>query len=397
MVLAPWMTTATRSGAADVLVWAGDGYLPVIIRGHRTRENGGGARCSPLSDPTMVRSAATFRARRNRADRLALAHHYRQLAELGCASTVARGGVIGRGSFTDGAGRPDQIGNEDDAAIIVWHDLDVPGSSVLQDYDRRFADRLAVAVAALTGGPALARPSRIVECRRCPWWPRCSTELVAEADISLLLTGDDVGIARAAGIPTITALAELPKATLLGVPFTVTPPGHAQVRARAWVRGVPLIRIRPGASIRRADVELDVDAESYGEDGAYLWGAALSGADVGLPQGYRAFVTWQQLPSAEQGAVFGDFFNYLVRVRAAAERGAELCGVLLREVGRGTLDARTRPALCGAAGGAGGAGGSGILFVIGMDRCAPGDQTAVHPPRVAEAEGTGQRHGLSLA
>ena len=88
---------------------------------------------------------------------------------------------------------------------------------------------------------------------------------------------------------------------LTTLPLTVTPPGQAQVRARAWVRGVPLVRVRPGASIRRADVELDVDAESYGEDGAYLWGAALSGADVGLPQGYRAFVTWAQLPSRRAG------------------------------------------------------------------------------------------------
>ncbi len=68
------------------------------------------------------------------------------------------------------------------------------------------------------------------------------------------------------------------------------------------------------ASIRRADVEIDVDAESYGEDGAYLWGALLSGADVGLPPGYRSFVTWERLPSPAQGAVFGAFFDYLMQV-----------------------------------------------------------------------------------
>ena len=78
-------------------------------------------------EPLAVRSDPMHRARRNRADRLALAHHYRQLVELGCASSTARGGVIGRGSFTDGAGRADLIGGEDDAAVIVWHELDAPG------------------------------------------------------------------------------------------------------------------------------------------------------------------------------------------------------------------------------------------------------------------------------
>lgn len=318
LVLAPVMTTPTRSGAADLLVWVGDGYLPVIIRGHRTRENGSGAVSSPVSSPLSVRRDPGFRARRHRADRLALAHHYRQLQELGCASTQARGGVIGRGSFTDGAGRADLIGGEDDAAQIVWHDLDNPGSSILLDYDRRFDDRLAVAMAAAAGERALATPSRIVECRRCPWWPRCSAELTAAADISLLLGGDDVAAARSAGIGTITELANLTAGELSTLPLTVSPPGRAGIRARAWLRGLPLVRVGRATSIRRADVELDVDAESYGEDGAYLWGAALSGADVGLPPGYRAFATWEPLPAPGQGSVFGDFFAYLMQVRAAA-------------------------------------------------------------------------------
>ena len=90
------------------------------------------------------------------------------------------------------------------------------------------------------------------------------------------------------------------------------------MRARAWQRGAALVRVGSRSSISRADVEIDVDAESYGEDGAYLWGAQLSGADVGLPAGYRAFVTWEQLPSPAQGEVFGSFFGYLMQVRAAA-------------------------------------------------------------------------------
>ncbi len=189
IVLTPEMTTATRSGAADLLVWAGDGYLPVIIRVHRTRDRGAGAPISSLAKPLEVRPDPTHRIRRNRADRLTLAHHYRQLEALNCASATARGGVIGRGSPTDGAGRPDTIGGEDDGSVIVWHDLDGTGSSTLHDYDDRFDDRLAVAAAAVTGARPLAWPSRVAECRRCPWWARCGPELHASADISLLLSG----------------------------------------------------------------------------------------------------------------------------------------------------------------------------------------------------------------
>lgn len=322
LVVNPETETATRAGSPDLLVWVHDGYLPVIIRAHRTRDAGAGAMTSAVSTPEATGFDAEHRARRNRADRLALAHHYRQLAELGCASGTARGGVIGFGSPTDGAGPVATIGGEDDSSVIVWHRLDTAGSSVLAEYDRRFADRLAVATAAVIGDRPLAVPSRIAECRRCPWWSRCREELTAAQDISLLLTGNDVDAARSAGIATIGALAGLRPDVVPTMAFAVANPSLAQIRARAWLRGVPLVRVGPKAAVRRADVEVDVDAESYGEDGAYLWGATLSGADVGLRQGYRSFVTWTPLPSADQGAVFGEFFGYLMRVRAAAaQRG----------------------------------------------------------------------------
>lgn len=315
VVIAPDMSTASRSGGADLLVWVGDGYLPVIVRAHRTRDSGAGARWSPLDRPLDLRADPKHRARRQRADRLALSHHYRQLVELGCAATVARGGVIGWGSPTDGAGRPDLIGAEDDSAVIVWHDLD---AAALRDYDTRFSDRLAIAEAAAAGRTALAQPSRVAECRRCHWWPVCSPELHAAQDVSLLLSGADVQLARSVGAPTIPALAEFPSDELPRLALTGTSPQLARVRARAWQLGVPLVRTGAAAQVRRADVELDIDAESYGEDGPYLWGAMLSGSDVGIPAGYRAFVTWEQLPSVSQATVFGEFFDHLRQVAAAA-------------------------------------------------------------------------------
>ena len=59
--------------------------------------------------------------------------------------------------------------------------------------------------------------------------------------------------------------------------------------ARAWLADLTLVRRVDRVEVPRADVEVDVDMESFGDAGAYLWGCLLSGADIGVPQGYRAF------------------------------------------------------------------------------------------------------------
>jgi predicted RecB family nuclease len=78
----------------------------------------------------------------------------------------------------------------------------------------------------------------------------------------------------------------------------------------------------------RADVEIDVDMESFGESGAYLWGCLLStpgGADLadklGEPTGYRAFATWEPLPTVDEARSFAEFWGWLRTVR---RRCAEL-------------------------------------------------------------------------
>jgi predicted RecB family nuclease len=63
--------------------------------------------------------------------------------------------------------------------------------------------------------------------------------------------------------------------------------------------------------VRRADVEVDVDLESFQEYGAYLWGTLLNGV-------YRPFVTWDPLPTEDEGRSFGEFWTWLMRMRAEA-------------------------------------------------------------------------------
>jgi len=116
----------------------------------------------------------------------------------------------------------------------------------------------------------------------------------------------------------VDQLAELPLERAAELRLGTAPASQSRVRARAWQRGIPLVRIGRRSAIPRADVELDVDSESYGQDGAYLWGTYLSGAEVGFAAGYRPFVTWQPLPSIGEAQVFVGFYRFLLDVRAAA-------------------------------------------------------------------------------
>ena len=64
--------------------------------------------------------------------------------------------------------------------------------------------------------------------------------------------------------------------------------------------------------------------ESFGESGAYLWGALLTypgGLREGdHPAGYHAFATWDPLPTLDEARSFAEFWAWLsgVRARAAA-------------------------------------------------------------------------------
>ena len=192
--LAQDLRSGRRQAIVDVLVPGPDGgWVPILIRGHRTLDAGSGAIVSSLADPLRWERSSSLRVRPHHEDALALAHCHRLLADLGMAGPRAVGGVIGRGNADD--------------ATITWYDLSAPGGvpavsfgavsfglgglgpvvaaspegsgpdgavsapNILADYDARFADRVAVAEAALRRDRPLASPSRVSECRRCPWNP----------------------------------------------------------------------------------------------------------------------------------------------------------------------------------------------------------------------------------
>jgi len=325
----PLDLAGARRGEVDLLVRAPDGgYQPLIVVRHRVTDPGSGALTSPFMLP-RAELAAPDPARRPRSqtrDQLRLAHLTRMLQATGQASETALGGVIGM-----------------DADVVLWHDLAAEswpgGRSTLEEYDSRFTDRLAVASAAVSGAPALAQPSRITECRRCPWWPTCEAVLADQGDVSLVLRGEDAVALRGAGVPTVAQLAALdprgePPAVLHGMPFA-----DAVALARAWQRGMPVVRRVAEVPVVRADVEVDVDMESFGESGAYLWGCLLTtpgGAHLaealGEVTGYRAFATWQPLPTDDEARSFAEFWGWLSGLRSrCAELGLSFAAYCYNE------------------------------------------------------------------
>ncbi|MGU3291352.1 TM0106 family RecB-like putative nuclease [Williamsia sp. M5A3_1d] len=293
-------------GGSELLVRVADGYVPVIVVNHRVTVAGASpAKAAsgsgdsppppPLTSPLWTWAPVpdpTRAVRRHRRDLLRLAHLTRLLAHAGVGSTSAVGGSIGL-----------------DADCIVVHDL----TETLAGYDDLLTRRSAIASGELVTGP-----SRVGECRTCPWWVRCEPALVATRDVSLVVNGSQVTALRTAGVLTIDDLAAFDG------PTPPDWPGRADLAdavtaARAWLAGVPLIRRTDEPFVARADVEVDVDMESYGEDGAYLWGTLLTDrTDPAREVVYRPFVTWDPLPTDDEARSFAEFWAWLMDERAAA-------------------------------------------------------------------------------
>ncbi|MDF0530591.1 TM0106 family RecB-like putative nuclease [Tsukamurella sp. 8F] len=275
-----------RSGHVELLQWVGDGYVPVLVVGHKVLDRGSGALISAIDrwDPAPDDAV---KPRGHRGDAMRLAHLTRMLQDTGAASSSLLGGVIGV-----------------DGERLLVQDVE----PLLQGYDERFADRLAI----LRGEVATA-PSRIAECRRCPWWPQCEAELSAKRDVGLVADQTSARALAGVGVVTVDGLAAYdgPAPEDLLVPLR-----DLQALARAWIAGVTLVRRIPEVRVRRADVEVDVDMESFGEDGAYLWGTWLR--RDGLDLGYLSFVTWDPVPTRDEARSFGAFWSWLMDRRAEA-------------------------------------------------------------------------------
>lgn len=285
-----------RRGGVELLIRDADngGYIPVLVVNHKTTDPGSGAVTSGLNSwSPAVDERRKIRSQTR--DQVRLAHLTRMLEGLGMASPAQVGGVIGY-----------------DADCILVYELGGE-DGILAGYDARFADRQAVAQ-----GVTETVPARISECASCPWWEDlgpvrgCSAVLREMRDVSLVVRGEQSVRLRELGIATIDQLAA----------WQGPPPeewrGHgfddAVIGAQAWLADVPVVRRHEVVSVPRADVEVDVDMESYQEFGAYLWGTFTT-VD-GVSDGYRPFVTWDPLPTQDEARSFAEFWTWLMQLRA---------------------------------------------------------------------------------
>ncbi|WP_307811054.1 TM0106 family RecB-like putative nuclease [Tomitella cavernea] len=292
-----------RAGGVDLLLRddVHGGYIPVIVVNHKVTDPGSGATTSPMGE--WAPHADPHRKMRGQTrDQVRLAHVTRMLEGLGLATPVQVGGAIGY-----------------DADCIVAYELGGDGG-ILEQYDARFADRQAVA-----RGLVDTAPARIAECASCPFWndltgsdgrtvDGCGTVLRERHDVSLVATGHRGTMLRAAGIGTIDRLAAWQGRgpdEWHGGGFDDT-----VVSARAWLVDEPLVRRGAHVTVPRADVEVDVDMESYQEHGAYLWGTLLT--DAGVDLGYRPFATWDPVPTDDEARSFAEFWTWLMRLRDGA-------------------------------------------------------------------------------
>ncbi|MBL1073295.1 TM0106 family RecB-like putative nuclease [Nocardia sp. 2] len=297
--LLPQEADTGRRGGCEIL-WRDldrGGYIPVIVVNHKVTDprQPDPADYHPTTSDMYEWNPKPDRHVRTRPqprDTQRLAHLYRMLQRHGYASPALVGGAIGY-HFDR----------------ILVHDL----GPVLDDYDIRYADRIAVVRAEL---PTV--PSKVPECRQCPWWtrspeedkPSCERWLSDHRDVSLVAPGSRAEVLRRHGVETIDDLAAWSgddPDDWQYEPFTET-----IVTARAWATGAPLVRRVQQVTVRRADVEVDVDLESFQEHGAYLWGTLLDGV-------YRPFVTWDPLPTPDEGRSFAEFWTWMMKIRADAK------------------------------------------------------------------------------
>src|SRR5439155_21732758 len=113
-------------------------------------------------------------------------------------------------------------------------------------------------------------------CRTCPWWTICRADLLKTRDVSLVVRGEEGASLRAAGIRTVDDLAKLDPRDDEQLPPAGMPLSDAVGLAKAWLADLTVVRRVPRVHMPRAEVEVDVDMESFGDAGAYMWGALLS-------------------------------------------------------------------------------------------------------------------------
>lgn len=324
-------TVNGRSGAPDLLIRHGDGYLPVDVKNHKTLDSPtpstspksrAAVQVSALSAPGDIRTATGLRADsgKRREDAMQLAHYTRMLQDLGRHGGELIGGVIGTTDLSAALGT---------AQGVVWHQL----ADTLTRYDEEFALRLRVAEAA-RAGRELVRPVRISECDSCDWFAHCA-QIAGPDDASFaLLTGhlslpewrhlyDTVGDGARLRIDELAGVdveAQLESFAALGQRSAQTRLANAVRRAAMTVSGVDVEPHGAGwPEPPSADIEIDFDIE-HDMDHVYQWGVRIRDGQDDTTARYQPTVSFAPMDDASEAALADEFADWLEAVLADAQR-----------------------------------------------------------------------------
>jgi predicted RecB family nuclease len=178
------------------------------------------------------------------------------------------------------------------------------------------------------------------ECEDCAFRVHCRDELEASDDVSLThyTNFEQQRLLHEFGVDTRRELATLnPRLARLARRTSNDSSSREAVlglaierlddliyRARVHVMKSPLRIVESDAmGCARADVEVDIDMESYG-DHTYLWGATvrLASGVTQLLEGYRSFVEWGELSQESEARIFAEFWEWFSKLRLeCAARG----------------------------------------------------------------------------
>ncbi len=328
-----------RTSAVDVLVRASrhdatSGYVPMIIKNNEVVEHASTRRLLESSLEALGPDKAVWTSgigvRRNDTmtrNGISLAHATRILEANGVGDPTHFAAVIDRGQR------------------VWWFDLDSDdwGRWKLANYDEAFNEREEIIERHTQwrngDGPFPTSPFWHRECPACPYRTLCESELEVHDDVSLVrFTSLDQQIfLRDNGIATRRQLAALnPDRARQSRAKALSPEGSHEVedrlgrkidkldeliyRARSVVQGSPLLIVdADDVNCPTADVEIDVDMESYNEL-TYLWGAYVTTRRTifGIKEGYHSFVSFEPLDGDVEMDVFANFWRWFSDTRSLA-------------------------------------------------------------------------------
>ena len=333
---------ARRTSAVQAFVRVGRSdegffYAPLVVKNHEVVETAStrrlleGSVTNILPNDAQVREALGLRTTPTvRRDALQLAGALRILQSHHAADPGLRGAVIDRSSR------------------LWWLELGTDANTKcnLAAYDRLYEERLGVLEALDrwfdVGGPFPTAPYWHRDCLTCEFAEHCEGELELVDDVSLtrFTTSHQQSVLRQRGVATRLALASLDPLRVQRARSQRVPSDEAFeredrlsesidkldeliYRARAHVSASALRILTPEEmGCATADVEIDVDMESYG-DATYLWGATLSlrAPLEGFVAGHVAFAVWDELSAVAAARNFRDFWTWfdLIRQRCHEE------------------------------------------------------------------------------